>query len=633
MTSWTRFLSCAALAGAAATLLLAAGTRTPPPFPAASVIAAMEKDRQDLSRAVDRLERTVRSSDDPSAWRRAHLEAWLAWKRLEPLGSFQHPGIADRIDGAPLPKVDPDDHGNLDAVPPEGLQVIEELVHGDSVLPARMAVLVLCSRLRSQISTFPGPEDPRNLDERIVWEALEAAAIRLASLDVAGFDSPASGAAPRGMEAVLSSMERTFAFLAPRVPAAEREEVLRHLRGGRSWLRGVPDFDRLSGGTWVRDHASPLFTALREAHAASGTSFGASIGRLRRPLRAAARSLFAKDLLDPHAFAPDPRETANPLRAELGRILFFDPVLSGDNRRACASCHVPEMGFADGVAGSPTFDGKGALTRNAPGLVDVAFQRRQFWDLRSHDLETQMVHVVTSSQEFNTSFDAIVAKLSTSPAYRELFAAAYPSDGAGRIDAAMIKNALAMYVRTLTSFDSPFDRWMLRQGDLPEPARRGFDVFVGKGACATCHFVPVFNGTVPPLWIDTEGEVLGTTRTFDTLNPVLDDDVGRHRTNPAREWRHSFKTPTVRNVALTAPYMHHGRFETLEQVIEFYDHGGGAGLGLDVPFQTLPSQRLELSAQEKTDLVAFLGSLTDTAGLTARPAALPEIPGIRRTMR
>lgn len=633
MKSRIRILASLALATLATALLLAANTRTPAPFPAGSVIAAMESDRQELSLSVDRLERAVRTSDDPATWRKAHLEAWLAWKRLEPLAAFLHPGIAERINGAPLPKVDPDDHGNLEAVPPEGLQVIEELVHGDSVLPARMAVLVLCSRLRGQIASFPGPDDPRSLDERIVYEALEAAAIRLASLDVAGFDSPASGNAPRGMEAVLSSIERTFALLAPRVPSTERDEVVRLLRGARAWLRPIPDFDRLSGGTWIRDHAAPLFTALRDAHAASGNPFGASVGRLRRPLKAAARSLFSKDLLDPHAFAPDPFEIPNPRRAELGRMLFFDPALSGDNRRACASCHVPEMGFADGLAGSPTFDGKGGLVRNTPGLVDVAFQRRQFWDLRSHDLETQMVHVVTSSQEFNTSFDAIVAKLSTSPAYRDLFAAAYPSDGAGRIDASMIKNALAVYIRTLVSFDSPFDRWMRRAGDLPESARRGFDVFVGKGACATCHFVPAFNGTVPPLWIDTEGEVLGTTATFDTLNPVLDDDLGRHRTNPAREWRHSFKTPTVRNVALTAPYMHHGRFETLEQVIEFYDHGGGAGLGLDVPFQTLPADRLELTAQEKTDLVAFLESLTDTTGLTARPASLPEIPGIRRTMR
>jgi cytochrome c peroxidase len=378
MTSWTRILSAVALATLATTLLLAANTRTPPPFPAGSLIAAMESDRQELSKAVDHLEKAVRTSDDPEAWRSAHQRAWLAWKRMEPLAAFMHPGIADRINGAPLPKVDPDDHGNLEAIPPDGLQVIEELVWGDSVVPARMAVLVLCSRLRDQIASFPGPNDPRSLDERIVYEALEASAIRLASLDVAGFDSPASGAAPRGMEAVVYSIERTFALLAPRVPSPEREEVVRRLRRARNWLREVPDFDRLSGGTWIRDHASPLFTALREAHAASGNPFGASVGRLRRPLQAAARSLFAKDLLDPHAFAPDPRETSNPLRAELGRILFFDPVLSGDNRRACASCHVPEMGFADGLAGSPTFDGKGSLTRNAPGLVDVAFQRRQF---------------------------------------------------------------------------------------------------------------------------------------------------------------------------------------------------------------------------------------------------------------
>jgi cytochrome c peroxidase len=619
-----------ALAIAVATpFLLAARGATPPPFAPAPVVRAFEEDRQKLSRAVDALERTVRTGNDPSAWRKAHQEAWLAWKRMEPLGAYLHPGLADRIDGAPLPKVDPDDHGNLDAVPPEGLQVIEELVWADSALPARVAILVLCARLRSQVESFPRPGDPRSLDERLVWEALEAAAIRLASLDVAGFDSPASGAAPRGMEAVLASMERTLRFLEPRLPPANRTGLRDRLHAAKAWIGAVPHFDSLSGGTWIRDHAAPLFTALREGHAVSGTPFGAHLGPLRRPVQALARSLFSKDLLDPHAFAPNPYETHDARRAELGRLLFFDPVLSGDNRRSCASCHDPDQGFADGLVSSPTFDGKGALERNTPGLVDAAFQRRQFLDLRSHDLETQMVHVVTSPLEFNTSFDAIVEKLSRGPHYRALFAAAYPSRQPRPIDASMIKNALASYVRTLVSFDSPFDRWMRREADLSPEAQRGFDVFVGKGACATCHFVPVFNGTVPPLWIDTESEILGTTKVFDTLQPVLDDDPGRHRTTPAKEWMRSFKTPTVRNIALTAPYMHHGAFRTLEEVIEFYDRGGGAGLGLDVPHQTLPSERLRLAAQEKTDLVAFLQSLTDTAGLTTRPSSFPPIPGIR----
>lgn len=627
----TRTPSLSALASCAL-LLVAAKTKSPPPFPASSVIRAFEDDRQELSHALDRLERVVRTSEDPVAWRAAHRDAWLAWKRMEPLAAFLHPGIAERIDGAPLPKVDPDDHGNLDASEPEGLQVLEEIAWADTVAPARLAALVLCARLRSQIGSFPGPGDPRAIDERTVWEALEAAAIRLASLDVAGFDSPASGAAPRGMEAVLASMERTLVFLEPRVPKAERAVLHARLREARGYLKRVPDFAALSGGTWIREHASPLFTALREAHDASGTPFGPTTGLLRRPLKAAARSLFSKDLLDPQAFAPDPNERLEARRAELGRILFFDPILSGDNRRACASCHAPERGFADGLPGSPTFDGKGRLERNAPGLVDAVFQRRQFWDLRSRDFETQMVHVVTSPHEFNTSFDAIVSKLDRSPAYRALFATAYPSDSSGRIDGGKLKNALAGYLRTLVSFDSPFDRWMRRAGDLPEPARRGFDVFTGKAACATCHFVPVFNGTVPPLWLDTEGEVLGTTTAFDTIHPALDADLGRYRATPAREWRHSFKTPTLRNVALTAPYMHNGGFKTLEEVVEFYDHGGGAGLGLDVPFQTLPSERLRLSELEKRDLVAFLESLTDTAGLTSRPASLPEIPGIVRTM-
>lgn len=144
---------------------------------------------------------------------------------------------------------------------------------------------------------------------------------------------------------------------------------------------------------------------------------------------------------------------------------------------------------------------------------------------------------------------------------------------------------------------------------------------MGKGACGTCHFAPVFNGTIPPFYTDSESEVLGVTMGFDKENPIKDTDPGRMTngltvdTKPYYE--NSFKTVSVRNVALTGPYMHNGLFNTLEEVLEFYNLGGGAGMGLDIKNQTLSDVPLNLTKQEIADIITFMETLTDTSGFTA----------------
>jgi cytochrome c peroxidase len=182
-------------------------------------------------------------------------------------------------------------------------------------------------------------------------------------------------------------------------------------------------------------------------------------------------------------------------------------------------------------------------------------------------------------------------------------------------------------VRSLAGWNSPFDRYARGESDSLDPAaRRGFNLFMGKAACGTCHFPPAFNGTVPPLYRETEAEVLGVPATDDTLHPRADPDPGRYRMRPAALWKGAFKTPSVRNAALTAPYMHNGQLPTLESVVRFYNVGGGRGMGLSVPNQTLPPDSLELSPAEQGDLVAFMKSLTDTPLKSDRPDKLPVSP-------
>jgi cytochrome c peroxidase len=156
---------------------------------------------------------------------------------------------------------------------------------------------------------------------------------------------------------------------------------------------------------------------------------------------------------------------------------------------------------------------------------------------------------------------------------------------------------------------------------------KGFTLFMGKAKCGTCHFMPLFNGTVPPDFGHTEAEILGVPATTDTGQPVLDKDSGKFALNNRELHKFAFKTPTIRNVALTAPYMHNGVYASLEEVIDFYDQGGGQGLGIDIPTQTLPAVKLDLTKEEKQAILAFMHTLTDTTGLTSPPQVLPSFPG------
>lgn len=147
---------------------------------------------------------------------------------------------------------------------------------------------------------------------------------------------------------------------------------------------------------------------------------------------------------------------------------------------------------------------------------------------------------------------------------------------------------------------------------LTNTEKNGFNLFTGKAKCASCHFIPLFNGLVPPVFTETESEVIGVPKTPNKKSPEIDPDFGKFLFTTASIHKYSFKTPSLRNIALTAPYMHNGVYTTLEDVMEFYNNGGGKGLKIDPANQTLPFDRLNLSKKEIADIIAFMKTLTDT---------------------
>ena len=199
-----------------------------------------------------------------------------------------------------------------------------------------------------------------------------------------------------------------------------------------------------------------------------------------------------------------------------------------------------------------------------------------------------------------------VQRLSQDTAYRRLFAAAFPK--AAGIDTLEVMNAIGSYVRSLVFLNSRFDDYMRGDKQAMSAAEiDGFNLFMGKAKCGSCHYMPLFNGTFPPAYRKIETEVIGVPQS--ATGKEIDGDPGRYAIVKVESFRHAFKTPTVRNAARTAPYMHNGVFTTLEQVLDFYDRGGGVGLGMHIDNQTLPFDKLNLTPRERDNIIAFIHTL------------------------
>lgn len=297
---------------------------------------------------------------------------------------------------------------------------------------------------------------------------------------------------------------------------------------------------------------------------------------------------------------PVPRD--NPMTNEkivLGERLFFDSILSADGAVRCASCHRPDYAFADSVAISRGAFGRQGQ-RNAPALVNRAYGRTFFWDGRVATLEEQVLHPIQDSVELGQPVSQLVRRLAADRSYRAGFARAFSAP----ISAVAIGRALASYVRTLRSGNAPIDRW--RDGEslaLSNAARRGLALFTGRGNCVACHVGPNF----------TDEDFHNTGVTARSARYVAFDS-GRARVSGKLKDVGAFKTPTLREVARTAPYMHDGSLATLESVVAFYDSGGVASDLLDPEIKPLG-----LTPEQRRDLVAFLEALTGTMSRGPQP--------------
>lgn len=290
-----------------------------------------------------------------------------------------------------------------------------------------------------------------------------------------------------------------------------------------------------------------------------------------------------------HQSAPPPPPEGNPFsqaKADLGQMLFFEPLLSGSMTRSCASCHNPGLSWGDGL---PRAIGDKAteLPQRAPTLIDVAWLSILGWDGKFPGLEEVTFAPIISAANMGLDEATAIRRITQVAAYAAPFAAAF---GDGEVTRPRIENAIATYERTLVSSPAPFDNWIAGdEAAIGEPAKRGFVVFNGQGNCAACH-----SG-----WAFTDGS-------FHDIGSATGDDIGRGRLFPnSLKLRYAFKVPTLRDVARRGPFMHDGSVPTLAATIDLYDRGG-----IDRPSRSPEIKPLHLSTQQKSDLVAFLQTLT-----------------------
>ncbi|MGB3619092.1 MAG: cytochrome c peroxidase [Catalinimonas sp.] len=615
------------------TALYTSAFRTPPPSDALMPNLAVQRlYHQDLNRFGDALatleERLTALDDTPASVERAraaHRAARLRYKAVEYLMDYRAAEAVQKyLNGAPLPKIDPY-APSLKILEPEGMQVIDELLFDDEPHTHREELLALSAALRSHFAETRDFERVSKVFDRHFFEGVRFEIVRILSLGITGFDTPGSLHALPEALAAMRSMQTAYAYYVPYLEPALGDSIVGLFDGATGYLSRHQDFDTFDRLHFLKTYLNPLYKITLRAQLALEveTAYEAYQSQWKSPVNFLGGEIFSDEFLNGNYYASVTDTT--PEMVHLGKLLFFDPVLSSNNERSCASCHQPDKGFTDGLPKSVATDFKGTVDRNAPTVLNAAYADRYFHDLRSEELEQQIEHVITDEREFHTTYFEISEKIARSAEYRALFREAFPRLGEEYISSYTLGAALGAYVRSLSSFNSPFDRYARGETDQIDPAvRRGFNLFMGKAACGTCHFAPTFNGTVPPFYKESESEVLGVPAT--AANDQLDPDIGRFGGRPkeiAPFYVHSFKTVTVRNVELTAPYMHNGVYATLEEVMDFYNRGGGAGMGLDVPHQTLAPDPLGLTDGEQQDIIAFMRALTDTTGLTGVPARLP----------
>jgi cytochrome c peroxidase len=524
------------------------------------------------------------------------------YKKIEPFVEYYFQGLSRRINGPALPEIKTDDNIVNDA---SGFQVIEEIVFSDSIdfVELKKQVRILKTDLKFVKQNFKDLP----IQNHHFYELMQHQIIRIAALGITGFDSPVAFNSISEAKYAIEGIEEFYLLYCKINKKTINAELIQLSEKAKKYSTDNSDFNTFNRLVFIKNHLMPLSVAFE-------SEFKTVIEKTpnfetNKVFYGHLADLMQGKKLNPDAFSPYAESKSTPEKTELGKILFNDVTLSRSNTMSCATCHNAELAFTDGKTKSIENIHSTSNKRNSPTLLYSSFQKSFFYDMRSQDLENQIENVMKNPEEFNLSPKEIKDRIVANKQLVQLFTKAFPDKK--KITPYEIRNAIASYVRSLMPFNAKIDHYFSGKGTLTASEENGFNLFAGKAKCATCHFIPLYNGTVPPWFNNSESEVIGVPKTAEWKNATIDPDEGRYGMNQLEQLRFSFKTPTARNSEKTAPYMHNGVYNTLEEVIKFYELGGGNGIGMNLEYQTLPFDNLKLTESEKKDIILFLKTLTD----------------------
>lgn len=532
-----------------------------------------------------------------------------SYKEIEFYIAYHYPEFSKtHLNAAPLFHIEGTGTAS-NTLPPEGLQVLDEVIFSDEVSTQQNKIIEITDFLYNSYNDFYLSTLKNGFsEEKNKTLPLRMELIRIYAMGVTGFDTPGSLNvfeesihALKGIDNYIKNDNYFKKF--------DTEKAEKILAGNIDYLSKNTNFETFDRIEFYKTHLQPLYEELGNWDASPDDLKEISGWNNNN------KNFFNDDFLNPYFYTILKSSEDNAELRSLGKAIFYDKSLSNDAKMSCSTCHLPENAFTDLKTKSLSNLVGETVLRNSPSLYNAVFAKRFFYDMRAFYLEQQVEHVIYNQQEFNTSYESIIKKLKTNTQYKKAFKKAFKYEG---IDRQNFSKALSSYVASLYSFNSDFDKFMRNEKGISEDAKKGFNLFMGKAACATCHFAPHFSGLVPPFYSENESEVLGVTKQPLQILPIeIDTDKGRFNSNVKKEqswiYENSFKTMTVRNAALTKPYFHNGAFSTLEEVIAFYNEGGAAGMGLEIKNQTLSPDKLNLDQKEIKQLVAFINSLTDVS--------------------
>lgn len=573
-----------------------------------------------LIASIDSLEKSVANSESITRTQNYFFASRKKYKHLEALIEYISPFFAKYYINGPAVKKHDIETGNK-VFEPHGFQLLESCFFSNDTNTSKEEVIYEIKLLKETLLQIEKKHKSVVPRTEQYFDLVQQELIRVISLNINGYDCVITKENINECSFVLDGIYELIGSLNEIKTKSKSFSIFKNqVTAAQNYLSKNRDYNSFNRIYFIITYIKPLYSTMY--------TIRGELNLPNTPINYAVnfdeKNMFGKRFFNKNFFSVNISDSLNTTaQVELGRNLFFDPVLSGNNKRACSSCHKPELAFADSVAKNLSYDKSGFLNRNTPSLLNVMYQRSFFYDGRSLQLEDQVSEVLHAKQEMHSDPNDIIAKLKTSEAYKKLFRTAFKGKPDTAITFYGVLKSISEFEKTLISMNSKFDNYLNgNKTTLNTREINGYNVFSGKALCGSCHFLPLFNGLVPPIFNDNEFEVIGTPQ--DPDSKIIDSDSGRFMITKKNIHVFAFKTPSIRNIENSFPYMHNGSFKKIDQIIEFYNKGGGKVLLQKVQNQTLPFDSLNLTVKEKEDIKLFLMCLSDNPYKNIRPKKLPD---------